>query len=336
MTTKSNTIIKSINIGKYHIENPVFLAPMAGVTDLPFRKLCKKLKAGIATTEMVNANSLLYGSEKTLLRASHDGEPQPRSVQIAGGCPDLLTRAAKFNVERGAQLIDINMGCPAKKVCNTLAGSALLRDEKLVKELLTAVVAAVDVPVTLKIRTGWCKNSRNGTTIARMAEDLGIKALAVHGRTKACAYKGEAEYDTIAQIKESINIPVIANGDITTPEKAKFVLEYTKADGVMIGRAAQGKPWIFREVIHYLRTGEKLPEITNNEIHQLMTEHLNNLYIFYGAEKGAMIARKHVGWYCKGHRGASSFRSNFNLLKTAEEQLKLVNSFFLNIKDNAA
>jgi tRNA-dihydrouridine synthase B len=231
---------------------------MAGVTDRPFRQLCKKMGAGLAVSEMVTSNSLLYGSEKTKRRANHEGEVNPISVQIAGADPQMMAEAAKHNVDNGAQIIDINMGCPAKKICNVMAGSALLKDEPLVAQILRAVVAAVDVPVTLKIRTGWDKNNRNAISVAKMAEDIGVQALAMHGRTRACAYMGEAEYDTIAAVKQAINIPLIANGDITTPEKAKFVLDYTGADAVMIGRAAQGRPWIFREIDHYLKTGTHL------------------------------------------------------------------------------
>ena len=244
-----------MQIGPHKLKNNLILAPMAGVTDRPFRMLCKHYGAGMAVSEMVTSNSLLYGSEKTLLRANHQGEVAPISVQIAGADPDMMAEAAKFNMAKGAQIIDINMGCPAKKICNVMAGSALLQKEKLVEKILTAVVKSVDIPVTLKIRTGWDKENRNASRIAKIAEDSGIQALSMHGRTRACLYKGDAEYDTIANVKQIINIPVIANGDITTPEKAKFVLEYTKADGVMIGRAAQGRPWIFREIEYFLKTG---------------------------------------------------------------------------------
>ena len=244
-----------MQIGKFKLENNLILAPMAGVTDRPFRQLCKQLGAGMAVSEMVSSNSLLRRSAKTLKRANHEGESLPRSVQIAGADPFMMAEAAKFNEAEGAEIIDINMGCPAKKVCNTLAGSALLRDEVLVTRILEATVNAVSIPVTLKIRTGWDANHKNGILIAKIAEQSGIKALAVHGRTRSCFFKGEAEYDTIAAIKAAVNIPVIANGDIETPEKAKLVLEKTKADGLMIGRAAQGRPWIFREIVHYLKTG---------------------------------------------------------------------------------
>ena len=332
----SNSTFKGFYIGRHFIADPVLLAPMAGVTDVPFRHLCRKLGAGLTTTEMVNANSLLYGSEKTLRRASHEGQGGIVSVQIAGGCPKLLTDAAKFSVDNGAHIIDINMGCPAKKVCNTIAGSALLKDEPLVRTLLEAVVKAVDVPVTLKIRTGWNAETKNGVTIAKMAEDLGIQALAVHGRTRACAYRGEAEYQTIAEIKQAIKIPVIANGDIITPEKAKHVLDVTAADGIMIGRAAQGRPWIFREISHYLRNGTKMSDPSALEIKELMLSHLNTLYKFYGEIMGVKIARKHVGWYCKGQVGASNFRSNFNTLELAEQQLLAIDNFFKQLMDEAA
>lgn len=315
-------------IGKKKLENNLILAPMAEVTDRPFRMLCKSLGAGMAVSEMVSANSLLRGSAKTLRRANHEGETFPRSVQIAGADPKLMAEAARFNEAAGAEIIDINMGCPAKKVCNTLAGSALLRDEPLVSQILTAVVSAVSIPVTLKIRTGWDPQNKNGITIAKIAEASGIQALSVHGRTRSCFFKGEAEYETIGLIKSSVNIPVIANGDIETPEKAKYVLDYTKADGVMIGRAAQGRPWIFREIEHYLKTGEKLAEPTPLEIKSILLGHLNNLYAFYGEERGAFVARRHVHWYSKGLAHASRFRENFNRLETANEQQLAIEAFF--------
>ena len=249
-----------MHIGPYKLRNNLVVAPMAGVTDRPFRMLCKKLGAGLAVSEMVTSNSLLYGSAKTLRRANHEGEVEPISVQIAGADPKMMAEAAKYNVDHGAQIIDINMGCPAKKICNVMAGSALLKDEPLVAQILKAVVAAVNVPVTLKIRTGWDKQNRNAIAVAKMAEDIGVQALAMHGRTRACAYMGDAEYDTIAEVKQATRIPIIANGDITTPEKAKFVLDYTRADAVMIGRAAQGRPWIFREIEYYLLAHTCLPQ----------------------------------------------------------------------------
>jgi len=318
-----------MKIGPYQLDNNLVLAPMAGVTDRPFRQLCKQLGAGMAVSEMVSSNSLLRGSAKTLRRANHEGETFPRSVQIAGADPAMMAEAAKFNADQGAEIIDINMGCPAKKVCNTLAGSALLRDEQLVARILEAVVNAVSIPVTLKIRTGWNTEARNGPDIAKIAESSGIQALAVHGRTRCCFYKGDAEYDTIAAIKQSVNIPVIANGDIETPEKARFVLEYTKVDGIMIGRAAQGRPWIFREMDHFLKTGTHLPEPSLSDIKTILLGHLENLYDFYGEHNGAMIARKHVSWYSKGQHGAAHFREQFNKIQDADAQRAAIHAFFL-------
>jgi tRNA-dihydrouridine synthase B len=317
-----------MQIGPYQLANNLVLAPMAGVTDRPFRQLCKKMGAGLAVSEMVSSNSLLWGSEKTKRRANHDGEVEPKSIQIAGADPKMMAEAARYNVDNGAQIIDINMGCPAKKVCNVMAGSALLQDEPLVSRILDAVIAAVDVPVTLKIRTGWDKSHRNGTRIARIAEAAGVQALSIHGRTRACGYKGDAEYETIAVIKSAISIPVIANGDITTPEKAKYVLEYTGADGIMIGRAAQGRPWIFREVEHFLETGEKLPEPNVAEVRNILLEHLRNLYNFYGEYTGVRMARKHISWYSKGHPHGAVFRQLVNRVDTVEEQLQLIQEFF--------
>lgn len=315
-------------IGPYQISNKLILAPMAGVTDLPFRKLCRSLGAGMAVSEMVSSNSLLWGSDKTKRRASHDGETNPKSVQIMGTEPAMMAEAAKYNMDTGAQIIDINMGCPAKKVCNVLAGSALMRDEKLVAGILSAVVAAVDIPVTLKIRTGWDHESRNALAIARIAEDCGIQSLAIHGRTRSDQYRGDAEYDTIADVKSRITIPVIANGDIKTPEKAKFVLDYTKADAVMIGRAAQGRPWIFREIEHYLKTGEHLPEPTVAEIRDIMLGHLETLYAFYGEFTGVRVARKHISWYSKGQSHGGAFRDAVCRVNTIDEQLNMTHDFF--------
>jgi len=317
-----------MQIGPYKLKNNLVVAPMAGVTDRPFRMLCKRFGAGLAVSEMVTSNSLLYGSVKTLRRANHEGEVEPISVQIAGADPKMMAEAAKYNVDHGAQIIDINMGCPAKKICNVMAGSALLKDEPLVSQILKAVVAAVDVPVTLKIRTGWDKQNRNAVAVARMAEDIGVQALAMHGRTRACAYMGDAEYDTIAAVKQAINIPLIANGDITTPEKAKYVLDYTQADAVMIGRAAQGRPWIFREIEHYLLTGTHMLPPTVTEIHTVMLEHLADLYDFYGDLTGMRVARKHISWYTKGLVGSANFRHHMNQLQTIEEQLGAINAFF--------
>ena len=305
---------------------------MAGATDRPFRMLCKKMGAGLAVSEMVTSNSLLYGSEKTKRRANHEGEVSPISVQIAGAEPAMMAEAARHNVENGAQIIDINMGCPAKKICNVMAGSALLRDEPLVSQILKAVVNAVDVPVTLKIRTGWDRQNKNAIQIAKMAEDIGVQALTIHGRTRNDLYHGDAEYDTIAAVKQAIKIPLIANGDITTPEKAKFVLDYTKADAAMIGRAAQGRPWIFRETEHFLKTGEHMLPPTVDEIHQVMLEHLHDLYDFYGDLTGMRVARKHISWYTKGLSGSAAFRHNMNTLQTIELQLQAINDFFAELK----
>mgnify|MGYP006122728183 FL=1 len=320
-----------MQIGPYILKNNLVVAPMAGVTDRPFRQLCKKMGAGMAVSEMVSCNSLLWGSEKTKRRANHEGEVDPISVQIAGADPAMMAEAASYNVEQGAQMIDINMGCPAKKICNTMAGSALLQNEKLVGKILDSVVGAVDVPVTLKIRTGWDRDHKNALVIARIAENAGIQALAIHGRTRACAYNGNAEYDTIAAVKNHVKIPIIANGDIRTPEEAKRVLEYTAADAVMIGRAAQGRPWIFREISHYLATGNHLPLPEVNEIHHVLVNHLYDLYDFYGEYSGVRIARKHISWYTKGLIGSAGFRHAMNRLQTTDEQLAAVNEFFISL-----
>jgi tRNA-dihydrouridine synthase B len=324
-----------MRIGPYTLSNNLVLAPMAGITDRPFRQLCKELGAGMAVSEMVSSNSLLWGSDKTMRRANHDGEIDPRSVQIMGADPKLMAQAARYNVDNGAQIIDINMGCPAKKVCNVLAGSALLRDEVLVGQILHAVVSAVpEVPVTLKIRTGWDHDSRNGVTIGGIAENSGIQALAVHGRTRADGYRGDAEYETIAEIKSALTIPVIANGDITTPEKAKYVLEVCGADAVMIGRAAQGRPWIFREIAHYLETGEKLPEPGLEEVRDILLGHLDNLYDFYGEYTGVRMARKHISWYSKGQAHGGAFRQAVNHVDNSRQQIIMVNDFFAQLIDS--
>ncbi len=317
-----------MQIGSHKLKNNLIVAPMAGVTDRPFRMLCKRMGAGMAVSEMVASNSLLYGSEKTKRRANHEGEADPISVQIVGADPKMLAQAARYNVDAGAQIIDINMGCPAKKICNVMAGSALMQNEKLVAEILEAVVGAVDVPVTLKMRTGWDKGNRNAVLIAQIAEASGIQALAIHGRTRACAYTGEAEYDTIAAVKSAIKIPVIANGDITTPEKAKYVLEHTGADAVMIGRAAQGRPWLFREIAHFLATGKHLAAPQVDEIQLVLTAHVRELYEFYGEHTGLRVARKHISWYTKGLAGSAHFRHHMNQLESITEQLKAVNDFF--------
>lgn len=317
-----------MKIGPYIFDTPVILAPMAGVTDRPFRQLCKDLGASLAVSEMVGANSFLHGSEKTARRADHEGETRPVSVQILGADPKMMGEAAALNEAQGAEIIDINMGCPAKKVCNTLAGSALLKDESLVGRILTSVVSSVKIPVTLKIRTGWDKNNRNGIRIAKIAKDCGIQALAVHGRTRACRFMGEAEFETIQAIKAEVDLPIIANGDITTPERALEVLKMTQADGIMIGRAAQGHPWIFREIRHFIATGEKLAPPTNQEIREILLKHLHNLYGFYGHEKGLHIARKHVLWYSKGRKNSAFFRQTFNHIETSEGQLEAIDAFF--------
>ena len=301
---------------------------MAGVTDRPFRQLCKQLGAGYAVSEMAASNPRLWASEKTSRRTDHAGEMEPKAVQIAGADPKDLADCARFNVERGAQIIDINMGCPVKKVCNSWCGSALLQHEDLVERILHAVVEAVDVPVTLKFRTGWDRQNKNALTIARMAEQAGIAMLTLHGRTRADGYKGEAEYDTIRAVKAAVGIPVVANGDITTPEKAKFVLDYTGADAVMIGRAAQGRPWICREIDHYLRLGEHLPAPLVEEVRGLMNEHLPAHYAFYGEYVGVRTARKHIGWYVQDLPGGEEFRQRMNLLESTAEQLAAVDAFF--------
>ena len=317
-----------MQIGPYRIEPPVVLAPMAGVTDKPFRLLCKRLGAGLAVSEMTTADPTLWHTRKSLRRMDHVGEPEPVSVQIAGYDPAMLAEAARFNVANGAQIIDINMGCPAKKVCNVWSGSALLQDEPLVARICRAVVEAVEVPVTLKIRTGWDRDHKNALSIARIAEDSGIAALSVHGRTREDKYEGEAEYETIAAVKASIGIPVLANGDITTPERARHVLDVTGADAVMIGRGAQGRPWIFREIAHYLATGEKLPEPTPAEVGAILLGHLQHLHAFYGELAGVRIARKHLGWYAKDRPENAAFRQVVNRAETAHEQLALTERYF--------
>lgn len=322
-----------MQIGPYTLSSRVLLAPMAGITDLPFRRLCRELGAGLAVSEMLTCDPTLRGSRKTRLRMDHTDELAPISVQIAGTDPQRMADTARFNVDHGAQIIDINMGCPAKKVCNVMAGSALLRDEPRVAQILQAVVNAVAVPVTLKIRTGWDLDTRNATTIARIAEDCGISALAMHGRSRACGFGGEAEYDTMAEVKTRIRIPLIANGDIATPQKAGEVLDYTGADAIMIGRAAQGKPWLFREMNHYLATGKLLPAIGIDEISALLLRHMRELHAFYGAEMGVRIARKHIGWYCKTRPGSEHFRHHINGVEHAEQQLAAVADWFTNNND---
>jgi len=317
------------SIGPYHIQNQTVLAPMAGVTDLPFRQLCRKMGAGLVVSEMVAADPNTWSTRKSRLRIQFGDEPAPRSVQIAGYDPQMMAKAALFNVQLGAEIIDINMGCPAKKVCKRAAGSALLQNPELVKDILTAVVSAVDVTVTLKIRTGWDPRNRNAETIARIAEDSGVAALAVHGRTKACRFVGEVEYDTIAKVVEAVSIPVLANGDITDPQKAVSVLKHTGAAAVMIGRAAQGNPWIFNQINHYLKYGQPLAPPSMEECSQVMSEHLLALHGFYGETGGVRISRKHIGWYINPLPGGKEFTRMFNTLETTERQRHFLRSFFL-------
>ncbi|HDX8445505.1 tRNA dihydrouridine synthase DusB [Aeromonas hydrophila] len=317
-----------MQIGPHTLETPLIVAPMAGVTDRPFRELCLRLGAGMAVSEMLLANPDVWDTQKTRMRMDHSAEGGLRSVQIAGADPEMMAFAARYNVEQGAQIVDINMGCPAKKVNKKLAGSALLRQPELVRTICRAVVDAVEVPVTLKIRTGWDPDNRNGEEIARIAEDCGIAALAVHGRTRTDLYRGEAEYDTIRAIKQAVSIPVVANGDIDSPEKARYVLDYTGVDAVMIGRAAQGRPWIFREIRHFLETGTKLPPPEREEVRTLMNEHVTNLHQFYGAYLGARIARKHVGWYLDEEETGREFRKHFNALDCADAQLEALEAYF--------
>ena len=317
-----------MRIGPYLIDPPIGLAPMAGVTDKPFRQLCKRLGAGLATTEMTTSDPRLWTTRKSLKRMDHAGEPDPVSVQIAGYDPVMLADAARYNADAGAQIIDINMGCPAKKVCNVWSGSALLQDEPLVARIVDAVVRAVDVPVTLKIRTGWNRDNRNGLRIAKIAEDAGIAALAVHGRTRADLYEGEAEYETIAAIKQAIHIPVFANGDVESPQKAKTVLDYTRCDAVMIGRAAQGRPWIFREIARYLATGEIVAPPEPTEVRDILLGHLEDLYTFYGEPQGVRIARKHLGWYAKDRPENAAFRAVANRAESAADQMRLTRDYF--------
>jgi tRNA-dihydrouridine synthase B len=323
--------LRRMRIGQHTIRNRLIVAPMAGVTDRPFRQLCKRLGAGLAVSEMVTSNNALRNSEKTRRRIDHEGEVEPVSVQIAGAEPTMMADAARYNADRGAQIIDINMGCPAKKVCNVAAGSALLKDEPLVGRILDAVVSAVDVPVTLKIRTGWSRGCRNAVRVAMMAQSAGIGALAIHGRTREDAYNGQAEYETIAEIKSRVNIPVIANGDIDSPRKAKRVLDYTRADAVMIGRAAQGRPWIFREIEHFLQTGRELPGPDAAEMRTVLVRHLRDLYAFYGEFTGVRVARKHIGWYTRGLVGVEAFRENMNKLESAQAQLDAAEAFFASL-----
>ncbi len=317
-----------MRIGSYSLASALVVAPMAGVTDRPFRQLCRRLGAGLAVSEMVASDARLRDTAQSRRRRDHTGESEPRSVQIVGAVPEQMADAARFNVDHGAQLIDINMGCPAKKVCNNHAGSALLGDESLVSRILAAVTAAVDVPVTLKIRTGLDPQRKNGVSIARIAVDNGIAAIAVHGRTRACAFRGSAEHNTVAAIKAAVQIPVIANGDVRTPQEAKRVLSRTRADGLMIGRAAQGNPWIFREIDHFLRTGEVLDPPGPAEVGATLVEHLRAIHALYGPYLGVRVARKHLSWYCRGRPGAAAFWQRVNRVECAAEQLALVRDYF--------
>ncbi len=320
--------MRAMQLGPYRIEPAIVLAPMAGVTDLPFRRLCRSLGAGLAPSEMTIADPTLWQTEKSRLRADHRGEASPISVQIAGYDAAMMAAAARHNVEQGAQIIDINMGCPAKKVCKRDSGSALMRDEALVADICSAVVKAVDAPVTLKIRTGWARANRNGLAIARIAADCGIAALAVHGRTREDLYEGAAEYDTIAAIKQAVRIPVIANGDIESPAKARAVLAHTRADGVMIGRGALGRPWIFGEISHYLTTGHELPPASPGQVRDILLGHMRELHAFYGEGRGVRVARKHIQWYCQSHPHADVFWRQVNRVDDARHQLALVEEFF--------
>ncbi|NAT76484.1 tRNA dihydrouridine synthase DusB [Dickeya dadantii] len=320
-----------MRIGQFQLPNRLIAAPMAGVSDRPFRALCYAMGAGMTVSEMLSSNPEVWRSDKSRLRMVHSDEPGIRAVQIAGGDPDEMAAAARINAENGAQVIDINMGCPAKKVNRKMAGSALLQYPELVKQILIAVVKAVDVPVTLKIRTGWAPEHRNCAEIAKLAEDCGIQALTVHGRTRACLFNGEAEYDSIRTVKQNVSIPIIANGDITDPRKARAVLDYTGADALMIGRAAQGRPWIFREIQHYLDTGELLPPLPLAEVKRLLIGHIRELHDFYGPGKGFRIARKHVSWYLQEHAPNDQFRRTFNAIEDASEQLEALKAYFENL-----
>lgn len=324
-----------MHIGPHAIVPNLILAPMAGVTDKPFRQLCKQLGAGLAVSEMTISDPKLWHTRKSRLRMDHDGEPTPIAVQIAGYDPQMLADAARYNVDHGAEIIDINMGCPAKKVCNVWSGSALLQDEALVARICDAVVRAVDVPVTLKIRTGWNRANRNGLIIAKIAEAAGIAALAVHGRTREDLYQGAAEYDTIRAIKQAVSIPVSANGDIDTPAKAKAMLEHTGCDALLIGRAAQGRPWIFREIAHFLATGNCLPEPAPAAVRDILLGHLDALHAFYGEVQGVRIARKHLGWYAKDRPENEAFRHVVVRAETASEQRRLTIDYFDRLADSA-
>jgi len=326
-----------IQIGPYTLDSRLALAPMAGVTDQPFRKLCRQFGAALTPSEMVTSNVKLWSRDKSRLRRCHDNEEQPRVVQIAGADPLMMAQAAQLNADEGAQVIDINMGCPAKKVLKRSAGSALLQYPKLVREILESVVAAVDIPVTLKIRTGWDPENRNGVEIARLAEACGIQSLAVHGRTRACAFRGDVEYDTIAAIKQAVTIPVFANGDITSASRAREILDYTGADGLMIGRGAQGSPWLFHEINHYLEHGTRAPALSLDELHHIVRNHLCDIHDFYGSVKGVFFARKHTAWYLGKLAGRlqpdlaeqlPAWRKDFNALEDCEAQIHALDRVF--------
>jgi tRNA-dihydrouridine synthase B len=326
-----------MRIGPYQLENNLILAPMAGISDRPFRELCKQFGAGLAVSEMVASNPALRQHKRTLLKADHSGETGIRSVQILGTDPQLMAEAAKLNAQRGAQIIDINMGCPAKKVCSVAAGSALMRDEALVKRILDAVVNAVDIPVTLKIRTGWDLHNRNAVEIAQIAENAGIAALTIHGRTRACKFEGRAEHETVKKVKQSISIPVIANGDIDSPEQAQFVLHSTGADAIMIGRGAQGNPWLFSQISHFINHGEHLEKPTITNIHNIIITHLDKLYSFYGNTSGVRIARKHIAWYFKHLESVTQdTKSNINQAQCPSQQIALINSAFNHLTTDRA
>ncbi|MFM2067187.1 MAG: hypothetical protein RLZZ584_2096 [Pseudomonadota bacterium] len=325
-----------MRIGAHALPNRLFVAPMAGVTDRPFRTLCKRLGAGYAVSEMVTSRPELRDSLKTSRRLDHTGEPAPIAVQIAGTSPAMMAEAAQYNIERGAQIIDINMGCPAKKVCNTWAGSALMQDEELARRIVDAVVQAAaphGVPVTLKMRTGWCQAERNAVSIARAAEHSGVAMVTVHGRTREQGYSGQAEYDTIAAVKAALRIPVCANGDITSSARARHVLAVTGADAIMIGRAAQGRPWIFREIAHELATGQPATPPATLQVRDWLVEHLHEHHALYGERAGVRSARKHIGWYVQGLPAAGEFRARMNLIETAAEQLRAVSGYFDRLAD---
>ena len=325
-----------MQIGHITLPNNLFVAPMAGVTDRPFRQLCKSLGAGYAVSEMVTSRKDLWNTLKTSRRANHNGETAPIAVQIAGTDADMMAQATVYNIERGAQIIDINMGCPAKKVCNKWAGSALMQDEPLALSIIEAVVSAAqpyNVPVTLKMRTGWCQSHKNALEIALAAQDVGIKMLTIHGRTREQGYKGRAEYETIAAVKAALRIPLVANGDVDSPEKAKYVLESTGADAVMVGRAAQGRPWIFREIAYYLATGEHLAPPLVAELRRLLLTHLEEHYSLYGEYLGVRTARKHIGWYIRSLPGGEPFRQQINMIEDTETQIKTVTNYLDRLAD---